>query len=65
MSNVINLTDRRPKPVEESSTMLCVLCGSGWWIVAAVCIGTDGRISGWSGVPQCRDCGHFQVRVGI
>lgn len=37
------------------SVVRCV-CGSGWFTVTAVCIETDWRVSGYSGLPYCYEC---------
>lgn len=50
-----NVIDLFGAPDSRPGVVRCA-CGSGWFTVAAVCIETDWRVSGYSGLPQCYEC---------
>lgn len=69
MNRVVSLDDRRRVPPAGTEPLRCRQCGSEWFRLqgrsndpevakhGAVTMDKDGRITGYSGVPVCLDCG--------
>lgn len=60
--NTVSLDAARSERREQYDGLTCA-CGSSWFTVQAVAIGSDGRITAYVAPVACRECGSV-VKAG-
>lgn len=57
---ITDLSERRDAAAEPKYEGLRCGCGQAWFELrpdGAVCLGKDGSVTGYAGVPHCLSCG--------